>query len=308
MNVVDLFPYIKINKEGSIIDFNNDGEQILNKLSLSGVKDVGNFLLNKIKENKKLIAIQNSYYTYKAHCSGNVFSVFFLPLDYLDISVFFDMGLLQHELKNPLTIIDGTIQLMMKKSNDDFVIKCAEVIKRECLRLHEFVQNLRVFSDLNVDFSKNNMNELIKKLIDSMSMLFADINFKVEIDPSVSEFYFDYQKIYVALQNIVKNCCEAQKKGDIVLLIHIDPTIKFQDSVKNKLYPMVKIIIIDSAGGMEPQVLDNIFKPFYTTKNKGMGLGLSIAKEIITAHKGKIEVSSELGKGTVFNIYLPYIA
>ncbi|KAA0258123.1 hypothetical protein FHQ18_06915 [Deferribacter autotrophicus] len=307
MNAIDLFPYIKIGNDGDIIDFNNEGEQILNKLSLSGVKEVGNFLLDKIKDNKKLIAIQNSYYTYKVHSTDDVYSLFFLPLDYLDVSAFFDMGLLQHELKNPLTIIDGTIQLMMKKSNDDFTLRCAEVIKRECSRLYEFVQNLRIFFDLKVDLSKNNINELVKKLIDSMSMLFADIIFRVEIDPSVSEFFFDYQKMYVALQNIVKNCCEAQKKGEIFLLIHIDPTIKFQDSEKNKLYPMIKISIIDIAGGMDKQMLDNIFKPFFTTKNKGMGLGLSIAKEIVTAHKGKIEVSSEVGKGTVFNIYLPYI-
>ena len=67
----------------------------------------------------------------------------------------------------------------------------------------------------------------------------------------------------------------------------------------------IQVVIQDNGGGIPEENLGNIFNPFYTTKEKGIGLGLSMVKKIIDLHKGKIEVKSEPGKGTAFSIFLP---
>jgi signal transduction histidine kinase len=76
--------------------------------------------------------------------------------------------------------------------------------------------------------------------------------------------------------------------------------------------PDVKLQVIDTGPGIPEKLLDKIFEPFFTTKgtarkgeSKGTGLGLAICKEIIEHHGGRIEVASEVGKGTTFNVYLP---
>ncbi len=65
------------------------------------------------------------------------------------------------------------------------------------------------------------------------------------------------------------------------------------------------VIFRDTGPGIRPETLKNIFNPFFTTKDKGTGLGLAITHKVITEHKGRIEVTSQMGEGTRFNIVLP---
>ncbi|HPP06457.1 MAG TPA: ATP-binding protein, partial [Syntrophorhabdaceae bacterium] len=74
-------------------------------------------------------------------------------------------------------------------------------------------------------------------------------------------------------------------------------------TTKDKKY--IKIRIQDTGPGIPPEVMANLFSPFFTTKEKGTGLGLAISYGIIERHKGKIDVETELGKGTIFTICLP---
>jgi signal transduction histidine kinase len=67
----------------------------------------------------------------------------------------------------------------------------------------------------------------------------------------------------------------------------------------------VSVKVVDAGGGMQPEVLHNIFNPFYTTKETGTGLGLPIASRIVTNHGGKIRVNNHLGVGAEFNVILP---
>ncbi|BAI80141.1 two-component system, NtrC family, response regulator GlnL [Deferribacter desulfuricans SSM1] len=306
MKVKNSIPYITV-RDNSIVDFNEDGEKLLNKFYTSGINDIPQFLLEREKGSNNLITIKDEFFVFHTEREDEKTTFYFIQINNIDINNFFDTSMLQHELKNPLTVISGTTQLLLSKSNDSFVNKCAEVISREVERLLEFVQNLKVFFELKIDAKVNSLKQLIEQLIDSMSIIFKEIDFKIEIDPEIQNFYFDSKKLYIALMNILKNACEAQKKGEITISIQIDPTIKYLNSEKNQLSPMIKISIIDRGKGIDEFNLTNIFKPFFTTKSKGMGIGLAIAKEIITAHKGKIEVNSQENKGTTFNIFIPYL-
>ncbi|MGA1862223.1 ATP-binding protein [Deferribacter thermophilus] len=306
MNSKELLPYLIV-KDKEIVDYNDECEKILNKFYLSGIYDIPTFLNSKEEISSNFIIILDTYYVFKkiAMSDGNIY--YFIPINNLDLNNFFDTGLLQHELKNPLTVISGTLQLLKSKDIDDFVLKCVDVIEREVERLLEFVNNLKIFHDNNLKLEKNSLSRLINELLEANNMIFKKIKFEVEVDPEIKDFYFDYQKMYIALMNIIKNACEAQLEGVITVKIQIDLTVKYLNKDKNVLYPMVKISIIDKGKGIDEDNLKNIFKPFFTTKNKGMGVGLSVAKEIITAHKGKIEINSQPNRGTVFTVLIPYI-
>jgi len=108
-----------------------------------------------------------------------------------------------------------------------------------------------------------------------------------------NEIPFDPEKIKQVIINLIKNAIEAiSEEGK--LIIQTDQDRDF-----------VKIHITDTGIGIPAESINEIFNPFFSTKKKGTGLGLAISYKIIKDHKGEIKISSELGKGSSFVIYLP---
>lgn len=107
----------------------------------------------------------------------------------------------------------------------------------------------------------------------------------------------DETRLIHAFQNIIYNAIEA---------IPAEGQIKFTAKF-NKKNRSIDFIIADTGIGISPEVTQNIFQPFYTTKAKGFGIGLTAAKEVVEAHGGNIAVTSKIGKGTTFTITLPVI-
>ena len=106
-------------------------------------------------------------------------------------------------------------------------------------------------------------------------------------------FLVDSGKIERVFSNLIKNSFDAMPNGG-----------KLTISTK-KVNDLVEVDFSDSGIGMSKEVLDKLWLPFFTTKAKGMGVGLSITKRIIDAHEGRIEVQSAVGKGTCFAVFLP---
>jgi two-component system, sporulation sensor kinase E len=100
------------------------------------------------------------------------------------------------------------------------------------------------------------------------------------------------KKVFI---NIIKNAIEVMPKGGYI-------TVSLQACRDNK----IKVSIRDEGSGIPGHKIKKLGEPFYTTKERGTGLGLMVTYKIIEEHKGTIEVESKLGKGTVFHIYLPY--
>jgi two-component system, sporulation sensor kinase E len=107
----------------------------------------------------------------------------------------------------------------------------------------------------------------------------------------------DSQQLKQVFINILMNACEAMHGlGKI--------------SVKTKRVsynnqPFVGISITDTGGGINPEIIDNVFNPFFTTKERGTGLGLAISNKIIRNHNGYIDIENTIGKGVTFIVYLP---
>jgi nitrogen-specific signal transduction histidine kinase len=302
------FPEFEIDFEGKIISYNENSENILNDFSALRIQEPGKFLLNKINENKLIVKTFSKTYGIKFEKQDKSYKVLLISLDDMGLNFesFIDVNSLQHEIKNPLTIINGITQLLTQKSQDEYVMKCAEMILNESNRIRKLLEDINLISDLQLNKTSFKLEPFFFEITESLNILFPQIEFVWEKDPNIEEIYGDRDKLFMAFNNIIKNSCEAQKKGKIVLSYKRDPFIKFMDEKKNKLYSMVKFTIKDKASGISEDIIDKIFTPFFTTKNKGSGLGLVISKEVIESHKGRIELISEKNVGTIFNIILPY--
>ena len=114
-------------------------------------------------------------------------------------------------------------------------------------------------------------------------------------DEPLPELEFDSGQIHQVLLNLLLNAVQACSEGGSV-------SVEFASDENT-----VTVSVSDTGKGIAPAVLPNIFRPFFTTKGDGTGLGLSLARRIVEDHGGRLEATSELGKGSCFTLTLPKI-
>jgi signal transduction histidine kinase len=120
-----------------------------------------------------------------------------------------------------------------------------------------------------------------------------NIHSNIDLDRSIPEVSFDENQILQVLHNMMRNAGDSMPQGGALSL------------KTGREGEMVYLSITDSGSGIPPEILERLFDPFFTTKPDGTGLGLAVSKKIIDDHGGKIEVESQVGKGTQFKIFLP---
>lgn len=202
-----------------------------------------------------------------------------------------------HEVRNPLTNINlAAEQLKECVLDSEESNMLLEMVNRNSLRINELISNLlnaTKFSDL--DQKETSLN----KLLDDALKLAQDrielkrIKVSTDYDPDICNIKVDEERIKIAFLNIIVNAIEAMTDGQGELLIK-------SKEVNGKCHISFK----DNGEGMSEETLNKLFEPYFTNKQNGNGLGLTNTQNIILNHKGKIEVSSEEGKGTTFDIYL----
>ena len=200
-----------------------------------------------------------------------------------------------HDLRNPLAGIRGAAYVLKKNYSDKLDTKGNTMLKTidDCVEYSDkIVRDLLDFSaEIKLDKISTNPIKLVK---DSLSTLVVPTNVQVINETSDELFVLvDNGKIERVFSNLVKNACDAMPNGGQLKIT----------SKKEK--DRIMISFSDSGSGMTNEVLQKLWTPFFTTKPKGMGIGLGICKRIVEAHGGRIEVGSTVGKGTVFNVFLP---
>jgi signal transduction histidine kinase len=206
-----------------------------------------------------------------------------------------------HEIKNPLTPIQLSAEHLLRVYNDkkeDF----EDTLNESTSYIIKEVDNLRRIAKEFLEISKESaiqkepfdLKEVIEDTILPYKNAFAERVTLVENYEGENFTYNgDRSKIQIALRNIFTNAVEAiGKQGKIQINLS-----------RRKTGLMVEVI--DSGPGMDQEIRDRIFEPYFSTKEVGTGLGLPIAKKIIEDHTGKIEVSSGKKEGTKINIFLP---
>ena len=191
-------------------------------------------------------------------------------------------------MKNELE--DKQILNKIKKYKEYIPIISSE-INRTLLLMDDFLD----YTKVKINKEDVDLILLLEEISLELKPLFKKNNIKTKFNIPDDEIYLDldYNRMKQVLVNIFKNSVEA-KSDDTTITVDI-----------NEHKDMVDIIISDTGVGMSKEVLEKIGQNFYTTKERGTGLGVSLSKEIIALHGGKIRYESTLGKGTKVYISLP---
>lgn len=200
-----------------------------------------------------------------------------------------------HEIRNPLTSIKGFLQLMEEKSaNKEYL----QIMLREIERIELITNEFLILAKPQAKkYCKKSITAILGgflPLVETQANM-KNIEILTEIDDQLPAIYCDANQIKQVFLNVMKNAFESMPMGGQI-------TIK----VKKKEETLL-ISIEDQGCGISQERLKRIGEPFYSTKEKGTGLGLMIIFNIIKEHQGKIQIKSELNKGTKVLICLPYI-
>jgi two-component system, NtrC family, sensor histidine kinase HydH len=206
---------------------------------------------------------------------------------------------LAHELRNPLGTIKASAEMLNKDSTrrrPEVMSEMADYISSEVDRMNGLISSF-------LDFARPLQ---IRPVEASLQSVFDDV-IRQQADPARSagveliarlpnggvEFYFDPEMLKLAISNLVQNAIQASAPSQ---------TVEMRAEVSAD---EVLIFVSDHGKGIDPDHLESIFNPFFTTRPQGVGLGLAIVSKIVDEHHGRINAFSEPGKGTTFEIALP---
>jgi signal transduction histidine kinase len=207
-----------------------------------------------------------------------------------------------HEIKNHLSTFGLNLQLLAEDFNDPQTQRERRAFERvqrlqnECERLVEVSNDFLRFSRIEqLNLQPCDLLIVLEELIDFFGPMARNSNIKVNryLPSDLPPVFLDSEIFKQALLNLLLNAEQAMPKGGEV-------TIQAIISPEN-----LTLNLIDTGKGISAEALEKIFKPFYSTRPGGTGLGLPTTKKIIEAHGGTIEALSEPGKGTKFSIRLP---
>lgn len=211
-------------------------------------------------------------------------------------------GSIAHEINNPLAIIMGKSQLLLRKETSEPTKKSLEVIIKTTQKIAEIIQSLRVLSrDASNDpFEFVQARVIIK---DAMGLSMERLK-KNQIEFEVSKEFDDYdlacRRVQIAqiLINLINNAVDA---------ISDKPNSKIRLELKEKDGTLV-LSVIDSGPGFAPEIREKILTPYFTTKGigKGTGLGLNLSRNIMEAHKGELSIDFDAPSTTINLIFNNY--
>jgi two-component system, NtrC family, sensor kinase len=217
-----------------------------------------------------------------------------------------------HEINNPLTAILGFAQGLKRRNSKlqgkideelyaDFK-EYTETIIKECLRCRDIVQTLLTFSrPTAASIGHVDLNQCVTDTLFILKHHFKeqhDLLVKTELQDSLPTILGDESQLKQVIINLLTNAFDATEAGGVIL-------IKTQTDKDCG----VMLIIEDNGCGIPLEMQDKLFEPFFTTKpvGKGIGIGLSTCYSIVNTHRGEISVSSTVGKGSAFRVFLPGI-
>lgn len=225
--------------------------------------------------------------------------------DYDFDSAVYLLGTIAHEIKNPLAGIKGAAQLLCNVAGEKHTHEYINLIIRETDRLNSILQDYLTICK-NPSLHPVNIHEVLEKALNIMNvpLLKAEIVLKRIYDPSLPPIQGDEAKLLQVFLNIIKNAVESMRKGGRLEITTSPSRESFIDHGKIKRWFLISIK--DTGKGIPEEDLSKIFLPFYTKKKSGTGIGLSFSKKVIKDHGGFIKVESQISKGTIFHLYMPF--
>lgn len=213
---------------------------------------------------------------------------------------------LAHEIKNPLAGIAGAIDIIREELPPDHANRAIlSEVQNECRRIKKTIANLlRYATPQPPNLLMRDLQQTLEHALLMIEHLAEAGSVKLvrEFDPDLPTLPHDQDQIEQVFRNLLLNALEATDKGGE---IHV--STRLLASPGSRTPPAAEVIVADTGAGMAPDQVARIFKPFFTTKQSGSGLGLAVSKRIVDQHGGTILVESELGRGTRFIVRLPAV-
>ncbi len=207
-----------------------------------------------------------------------------------------------HEVKGPLVSIGGFARRLTRKAvqeSDEW--RCADTIAREVSRLENLLTDILSYSKKStICYSDCSIVDVVEEALELVGHLFQEVGIVIrkELARDLPLLLGDGQQLKQVFINLFMNAQEAMKGGG-----EMSVTVRLSAPHDRDA---VVVAISDSGKGIPPEILRNIFNPFFTTKATGTGLGLPIVHRIVTNHLGRIEVANQPGGGAVFTVILPF--
>jgi signal transduction histidine kinase len=232
-----------------------------------------------------------------------------------------------HELKTPLAVMKGYYELLLSGSLGKVSDRQREILqesKESCDRLVRLVSMFLNYSALEsgklvLQLRQNDLRDCINDMIGRWQDAFqrANVRLEIRVHPDLPLFNFDYQKVQQCMVNLLDNALKHTPEGGSVILMaqphfwerRISEASPLQERRRSRAQRAngVLVSVTDTGSGIAPEFHQEIFEEFVRVdpSSSGMGLGLAITKRLIQAHRGKVWVDSELGRGSTFSFILP---
>jgi PAS domain S-box-containing protein len=204
-------------------------------------------------------------------------------------------GSMSHELRNPLGVISNAIYFlkMAQPNASDQIKEYLTIIENEARTSDKIITDLLDFTRLKpMEREVVSVSELIHQTLERYPAP-PSVEVLLEIPTDLPPVFVDPRQMIQVLGNLTVNACQAMKDGGQLSLF---------SALKND---MITIIVKDSGVGIPPENMRKLFEPLFTTKTKGIGLGLAVSQKLTEANGGRIKVQSESGVGSTFTVWLP---
>ena len=207
-----------------------------------------------------------------------------------------------HEIKNPLMPIMMNAELIEKRlknnmSDEDLdkISKYVNTIIKNSNSILSLVKSFSEFSfNIKLSDEKESINSVLIEVFDSFKNM-QNVKFQTSFSKIDCFINMDRDKLIIAFRNLIKNAIEAMDNNNKESLIYLSSYHEVLDG--NEFFT---VSITDTGNGIEKKDLKRIFEPYFTSKDKGTGIGLAIVEKIINEHNGKIDVDSIINEGTTF--------
>lgn len=208
-----------------------------------------------------------------------------------------------HEIRNPLAAISGSVQMLAQEGMDkDTRQRLMDIVLRETDHLNMWISDFLEFArPRRMEMLRVRLPQAVSDLLEVFrhDPTAAGVQVSLVVEGTAGVIEGDAARLRQVLWNLLKNAAQAMPGGG-------ELTVRIGRVLRGGV-PYVAIAVEDTGAGIPSGELDRIFEPFYTTKERGTGLGLATSFRIVQDHHGTIEVSSRVRAGTTFRVYLPEV-
>ncbi|MBI3296525.1 MAG: HAMP domain-containing protein [Elusimicrobia bacterium] len=206
-----------------------------------------------------------------------------------------------HEIRNPLAVINNSIFFIKTKMQKETVLdpkieRHISIIQSEVKQANSIIDEILTYSrsrELKPEVVK--INHWLEELL-SVYPFPPHVRLDKRLDPRDPAVFIDPDMLKQAVRNLIGNGVEVMpQQGMVRIATEVDKG-------------WVRLDIGDTGPGIPPEIVDKIFTPFYTTKARGTGLGLAVVKKVVDNHGGRVDLTTEIGRGSVFHLFLPVAA